>query len=561
MESFVTQPLCSLHTNALCGRSRLSFIARPRRYVRPQLKMRTRVALGVDVGTSGTKAGFVCADTGRLLALGTASHATNTTGGPFHATQLAADWMRSVADASRAAFETLVRSQSCIDVVVVAVTGSMQNLALSSWSGLEEKKGRGSSLASVPILGDGTVLLYSDARAVDAARRISKVVGWYVSPTSVLAKLALLQDEATAASDKLSPTRDWLLCLGAADYVCHILSGQPPVTDPTNASTTSLTQPPHDKYDLKLLCQAGLSCFAASLPDIRGSNHVCGIVRCEVVDQFGLPSLLSGVPIVHGGGDAATATIGAGCIHPGAGQYIYMGTSGWIGGTVVAAPTSSLGLAEKLNRAKNGVLYLGHPTNDAWEIELGSLPAAGACLVWAAQALLGGISISELERLANQANVGSNGAVFVPWISGRRCPEPDACAAGGLFGLSARVDRFDIARACIEGVAFAYRACRNIVRPVRANANNIQSLILVGGGSRLDLVAQILAGALDCSIHVRDAEAVGVIGVARYGLNIIGPRDYNDCSDCTIFSPVPCERVQFMTAWQRWSDFACQSET
>ena len=50
---------------------------------------------------------------------------------------------------------------------------------------------------------------------------------------------------------------------------------------------------------------------------------------------------------------------------------------------------------------------------------------------------------------------GSEGLIFLPYLTGERTPHPDANARGTFFGLTLRHTRAHFARAVMEGVSFA----------------------------------------------------------------------------------------------------------
>lgn len=340
--------------------------------------------LALDVGTGGSKAGAFCTETGALLSLRQAPHPTYVEG--LARTQTVADWRASAAAALRAAAGAVSPSRP---VAAVAITGSMQNLAAVDGVAM-----RG--------LAAGEVLLYSDRRAAAEARRLD------VPAEGLLAKLAWAG----------APPNGVRVALGAADLVVYDLCGAL-VTDTTNLSTTGLSLPPHRNYDLAGMRTAGVDAWALALPSVlEGPPSVVGSVSVEWATGLELP-WLAGVPVVHAGGDAAATTEGAG---DGGYGYVYLGTSGWVGRVI------SVG-HDDMARKKNGVFYLPHPWESDKVMELGSMSAAGACLVWAGKALLGGIGVTEVLDLAAQAPIGANG------VRATTACNPKYVSSVGLAGL------------------------------------------------------------------------------------------------------------------------------
>lgn len=445
----------------------------------------------------------------------------------------------------------LASSDGADSIAVLAVTGSMQNLALARRYG-EMAAPQATSPTYDALLDDGTAIMYSDSRALHASHALSESLGVTVEPTSLVAKLAHLRaqiDSSTRVNDANPGARRFVL--GAADAVLYGFGGDL-VTDPTTASTTGLTLPPHRSYDEELLVQAGLENYLSMLPAIRG-GEACGAVSAEVAEALEAPQLIN-VPLVHAGGDAASATFAAGCDCPENGQYLYFGTTGWVGGSVYG--DGSLDSTQLLRRA-SGVFYLGHVSRRELSIELGSLSSAGACLSWAAREILGGVSVYQLLEMAQQSTIGSNGATFAPWLAGRRCPFPNARASAGFVGLSSSTTKNDIARACIEGVVFSYRSCFELVRHETASEQIVRpKLGFIGGGARSEFLASVFASALNCDIVMQSAQYAGVVGAARFATQTLPGLNTNEWNmnvmDGLVVPPQSSEQEQYERAYARW---------
>lgn len=95
-----------------------------------------------------------------------------------------------------------------------------------------------------------------------------------------------------------------------------------------------------------------------------------------------------------------------------------------------------------------------------------------------------------LDRLAATSAPGANGVTFLPALSGAMAPEWIAGARGCFYGLTAGHGSADLARAVLEGCAFAMRDVidRLVAMGVRSDA-----LVLLGGGARSALWSAIRA--------------------------------------------------------------------
>jgi xylulokinase len=124
---------------------------------------------------------------------------------------------------------------------------------------------------------------------------------------------------------------------------------------------------------------------------------------------------------------------------------------------------------------------------------------------------------SEAELVDEAAALADNATlpIFLPYLSGERTPHNNPHACGVFFGLTHDHGRAHLARAVLEGVAFAFLDGQQAL--VDGGAR-IGSVTLVGGGSRSALWAQILADALGRRLDRRSGADVGAaLGAARLG--------------------------------------------
>lgn len=80
--------------------------------------------------------------------------------------------------------------------------------------------------------------------------------------------------------------------------------------------------------------------------------------------------------------------------------------------------------------------------------------------------------------------------LWVPALAGATAPEWNAAAWAGWFGLTAAHGRAHLARALLEGNAFALR---DVLEAIQAAGQRTVELVCVAGGARGDLLRQIRA--------------------------------------------------------------------
>jgi xylulokinase len=430
--------------------------------------METIVAL--DIGTTGTKATLV-SRSGEVLAAGYASYDLRAQG--HEVEQDPADWWQ----AAQASLQSLVKAAPPqARMAAIALSGQMQDVILI-----------GADDALAPAI------LYSDVRAQDEAaevlakvgeEKLLAITGNLQDASSLLAKLLWLkrrQPELYAAARTL--------LIGAHDYVTWKLCGARPA-DYTTAATTGLLDLQNNRWAESLL--EALDLRRDWLPEMTPSEAQVGRVGAAAAAATGLPE---GLPVFHGLGDAAAATLGAGAGEEGR-CYAYLGTSGWLATTLSGAPVDP----------RTGIFNLRHP-DPARLILIGPLITAAGNFEWlsrqfgeleTAQAGRGADAYARLNELAAQAPAGSNGLLYLPHLSGERAPFRDANARGVFFGLSLASARQEMYRAVLEGVAFSMRAIRDAMFP----AGETAELSLVGGGARSPLWPQIFADVFGCRVLV-----------------------------------------------------------
>ena len=441
--------------------------------------------LAIDIGTTGAKAALVTRD-GALLASALATYPTHTAAGNI-VEQTPQDWWDAVCAALRDIWASVPAD---VTVAAVILSGQMQD--------------------TIP-LGDGDAvgpaLLYSDSRAQAEAVTIEQLVGVAAltaitgnaqGAASVLAKWRWL---ATHAPARLAAMRTILL--GSHDYVTWRLCGVRSA-DPTTAATTGLLDWRTRTWATSLLDQLELD--AALLPALHAAGTPIGAVSTAAAPATGLRA---GTPVLQGVGDLGATTVGVGAAEPGA-LYAYLGTSGWIAASQDAATPMP----------ERGVFTICHPQPGRY-IQVAPVLTAGGNLEWLRRVLATPESdlpaYMRLNALAAQAQPGSSGVLYLPYLNGERSPFSDPLARAGFLGISGATTQADLVRAVMEGTAFAYRALREALRVTQHGP-----LVLAGGGAQSPVWAQILADVLGNPVRVAaapgDAPARGAALIAGRAL-------------------------------------------
>jgi xylulokinase len=427
-------------------------------------------ALAIDLGTGGPKIGLVS------LAGETAwwEHLRVETvrGADGAAEQDAAHWWELIRGAARRALGDGVVSPE--RVAAVAVTGQWASRVPVDGEGEPvgpcvlwmDTRGRRHSRAMI----GGPVAGYRPLRALHWLRR----TGGVPSPdgSDPLSHILYLERERP---ETVSVAR-WLL--EPVDYLTMRFTGRATAT-PASMLAAWLTdnRDPDGEpvYDPSLVAAAGVD--RSRLPPLLRTGSVVGTVREDVASELGL---VPGVRVVTGVPDLHAATVGSGATELGA-AHLSVSTSGWISCPVAAKKTDVRHSMASVPGLGDGRYLIGN-----------SIDSAGVCVEWARTELFGGaIDYAELIALAGEADAGSAGVVFAPWLAGTRSPVDDRSARGGWLGVSLRTRRAELIRAVLEGVACHGRWLLEAVDGFVGR--RLEPIRIIGGGARSDLWCQIHA--------------------------------------------------------------------
>ena len=262
--------------------------------------------------------------------------------------------------------------------------------------------------------------------------------------------------------------------------------------DHAQASTTMLYSLEQKTYDRTLLDLFEIA--EALLPTPAAADRQAGSLTQAGAALTGLPA---GLPVAVGTGDDFSNPLGAGLAAPGR-VACALGTAEVVGALSDRPVIDRDALVE--THAYGGGLYFVE--NPGW--------LSGGALTWFVKAHRLADAV-ELDALAAAAPPGAAGLSFLPALSGAMAPEWIAAARAGYYGLSASHETGHMARAVLEGCAFAMR---DVVERLRALAVPTESLLLLGGGAKSLLWAQIRADATGLAAEVPQHQDSSPIGAA-----------------------------------------------
>ena len=285
----------------------------------------------------------------------------------------------------------------------------------------------------------------------------------------------------------------------------NLTEGKIHSTDVTNASRTMLFNIHNLEWDDDLLDLWEIP--KAMLPSVVPSTG-----------PFGSTSLITGkaVPISGVVGDQQAALFGQMCFKAGEIKCTY--------GTGCFA---LLNVGDRAITNKSGLLTtIGYSDESLVEYALeASVFMGGAIVQWLRDAL--GIidSSEEVEELARKVT-NSNGIVLVPAFTGLGAPHWDPSARGTILGLTRETNKYHIARAALEGIA--WQVSDVIESMARSSEIDIDYIQTDGGASENNLLMQIQADFAQKPLHRsnhKETTALGAALLASLGVGIYQTRE------------------------------------
>jgi len=428
--------------------------------------------LGLDLGTSGLK-GVLIDDDQRLVG---EAHAPLSVSRPHDgwSEQSPADWIA----AAEAVFASL-SGHGLSALRGIGLSGQMHGATLLDGA---------DNVLRPSILWNDT-RSHAEAAAMDSDRRFRAISGNIVFPGFTAPKLAWVRQHEPETFARVAKV------LLPKDYLRLWLTGEH-VSEMSDAAGTAWLDTGARDWSDALLEATGMT--RDQMPRLVEGSAVSGRVRPELAARFGLPA---GVIVAGGAGDNAAAAIGVGVVRAGQ-AFVSLGTSG-----VLFAANAGY-----QPDPATAVHTFCHALPGTWH-QMGVILAASDALNWYA-GLVGADAAALTGSLGALQAPGKTR--FLPYLGGERTPLNDAAIRGAFIGLEHATDRDAATRAVLEGVAFAFRDCRDALA---ATGTRIDRLLAVGGGSRSDYWLAAIATALGTPVMVPAAgEFGGAFGAARLAM-------------------------------------------
>jgi xylulokinase len=442
--------------------------------------------LGIDTSTTATKALLMRAD-GKVMGVASSEYTFETPQPLWTEQHPDLWWQATVASIRQVLARTLVDPA---DIQGVGLTGQMHGLVLQDAAG--------------DVL--RPALLWNDQRTGAQCDEIRRRLGQ--------ARLIQLTGN-DALTGFTAPKILWVRehepevyarvahILLPKDYVRCRLTGDL-ATDKAGAAGTLLMDIKARDWSPEVLDALGIP--ANWLPKTHEGPEITGTLSAGAGEATGLKA---GTPVAGGGGDQAAQAVGVGAVEPGI-VALTLGTSG-----VVFASTG-----EPFVEPEGRLHAFCHAVPDRWHL-MGVMLSAAGSLRWYRDALAPGLDFDALLAPAGEVPPGSEGLLFLPYLTGERTPHPDPMARGAFVGLTVRHTQAHLTRAVLEGVAFGLRDSFELMQ--LAGLAEIRQVRVSGGGARSALWRQILADVLNAelvTVNTTEGAAYGAALLAATGTGV-----------------------------------------
>ncbi len=446
--------------------------------------------LGIDVSTTGAKA-ILVSETGDIIASATNEYPLSNPY-PLWSEQSPFDWWDGTVKSIRQVLNNpQIKGQK---IAGIGLTGQMHGLVILDSNGNVLRP----------------AILWNDQRTATQCIEMTEKIGFdrllSISGNPALTgftapKILWVRENEPETYQKIAHV------LLPKDYIRYRLTGEFAV-DCADASGTSLIDLKKRNWSSEIM--QALDIPIQWMPRIFEGPQITGKISISASEITGLEA---GIPVVAGGGDQAAQAVGVGAVQPGI-TALTLGTSG-----VVFAPTG-----QPFIEAEGRLHAMCHSappeSGSGWHL-MGVMLSAAGSLRWFRDVFAPGESYDSFLAPCAAISPGSEGLVFLPYLTGERTPYADPLARGGFVGLTVRHNMPHMARSILEGVAFGLRDSMELVK--KAGLGQISQVRISGGGSRSALWRQIIADVMDCelvTINVSEGACYGSALLAGVGAGI-----------------------------------------
>ena len=428
--------------------------------------------LGIDVGTSGTKA-ILLDNSGKIAGQGYQGYRLYNEGKCIE--QEADDWWNA-----------------CITAVSQAITGipaeEIMAVSLSA---------QGATMLAVDAGGKpmGRAITWMDTRAQEEADKIESIMGsgevyricgWRCGPSFDAPKILWMKNHGYKGAK---------LFLSTIDYINLKLTGRA-VIDPADAAIRQLYNVNKGIWDEGILEAAETS--TKELPEILKTGELVGSLTGKAAAALGLTA---SVRVYNGAHDQYCASIGCGAVYNGD-MLLSTGTT-WV----------LMGITEKPIFSDTYISACNHPAEGLYG-NIASITGTGSSCQWIKDTYFPHEDFPSIDKKAVLEREKSKDLFFIPWLSGAAYPVWNPHARGGFIGMDFSHNSYSMALAVMETAAFSLK---NAIKDFENHGLKPGAIKIMGGAAKSKVWLDILASVIDVPLYkmeVTDSCALGACFIA-----------------------------------------------
>lgn len=388
--------------------------------------------------------------------------------------------------------------QQCLEELLITVAEQPMSVSLSS-----------AMHSLIPVDRAGSplhpMITWADSRASDIALKLQhkkeglqiyEATGTPLHAMSPLVKLIWLWENEP---DLFSRTHKFI---SIKEYIWYHLFGAFEI-DHSIASCTGLFNLKSLDWDAAALSLVGVSTAELSSP--VPTNYQ------RSYDGAVIPSLHAGIPVIIGASDGCLANLGSMAYRPGQ-AVMTIGTSGAVR-TASSKPLPNSAAMPFSYILDEETFICGGPINNG-----------GITLGWWLKNLghqqFNAQAYKKLFDQIGQVAAGSEGLLFLPYLTGERAPIWDSESCGAFVGARLRHEQQHFSRAVVEGICYAMR---DVLESV-ATPQDLREVFVTGGFSKSESWVQMLADVTGKELYLSQTEDASAIGATYLAMKTLGQR-------------------------------------
>ena len=483
--------------------------------------------LGYDIGSSSVKASLVSVQSGKSVASAfyPDSEAPIRAVNPGWAEQNPADWWSYLKHVTAKVMQ--MSGANGNDIEAIGISYQMHGLVCVDRNGESLRPS----------------IIWCDSRAVPYGEKAFRELGNGQCLTHLLnspgnftaSKLAWVKENEPEVFEKI-----YKIML-PGDYIAYRLTGEM-CTTVSGLSEGMFWNFKNNKIADFLLDYYGFS--ETLIPEIRPTFSEQGRVTSKVAAELGLAE---GIPVTYRAGDQPNNALSLNVFNPGE----------------IAATAGTSGVVYGVNGHVNfdpqsRVNTFAHVNHTGYETRLGVLlciNGTGILNAWTRRNIMdAGVSYSDMNVLAEQAPVGSDGVVILPFGNGAERVLSNHNIGCSIHGLNFNIhNRSHIVRAVQEGIVFSFKYGMDIMAEMGMDITRIHA-----GNANMFLnpvFRETLAGVTGATIELYDTDgSVGAAKGAGMGAGIYKDHDeaFSTLEKLRVIEPAVNKADQYKEAYHRW---------